>query len=40
MRVTREDMVSLGDAVGLCADKLYFEIRVENHPEDPLTWLR
>jgi len=40
MRVTKEDMVSLGDAVGLAADKLYFEIRVENHPEDPLTWLR
>jgi len=40
MRVAKEDMVSLGDAVGLAADKLYFEIRVENHPEDPLTWLR
>ena len=40
MRVGKEDMVSLGDAVGLAADKLYFEIRVENHPEDPLTWLR
>jgi septal ring factor EnvC (AmiA/AmiB activator) len=40
MRVGREDMVSLGDAVGLAADKLYFEIRVENRPEDPLTWLR
>ena len=40
MKVGREDMVSLGDAVGLASDKLYFEIRVENRPEDPLGWLR
>ena len=40
MRVGAEDMVSLGDAVGLAAEKLYFEIRVENRPEDPLNWLR
>jgi murein hydrolase activator len=40
MRVGREDMVSLGDAVGLASEKLYFEIRVENRPEDPLSWLR
>jgi septal ring factor EnvC (AmiA/AmiB activator) len=40
MRVQTEDMVSLGDAVGLASDKLYFEIRVENRPEDPLGWLR
>ena len=40
MRVGTEDMVSLGDAVGLASDKLYFEIRVENRPEDPLSWLR
>lgn len=40
MRVGKEDMVSLGDAVGLAADRLYFEIRVENRPEDPLNWLR
>ncbi len=40
MRVGKEDMLSLGDAVGLASDKLYFEIRVENRPEDPLSWLR
>jgi septal ring factor EnvC (AmiA/AmiB activator) len=40
VRVGKEDMLSLGDAVGLAADKLYFEIRVENRPEDPLSWLR
>ena len=40
MRVGKEDMLSLGDTVGLASDKLYFEIRVENRPEDPLNWLR
>jgi septal ring factor EnvC (AmiA/AmiB activator) len=40
MRVGKDDMVSLGDAVGLAADRLYFEIRVGNRPEDPLVWLR
>ncbi len=33
-------VVSLGDVVGLASDKLYFEIRVENRPDDPLHWLR
>ena len=33
-------MVSLGDVVGLASDRLYFEIRVENRPDDPLHWLR
>ena len=36
----REGMLSLGDVVGLSTDKLYFEIRVEKRPEDPLSWLR
>jgi murein hydrolase activator len=40
LRVAPQGMVSLGDVVGLATDKLYFEIRVENRPEDPLTWLR
>jgi septal ring factor EnvC (AmiA/AmiB activator) len=40
MKVGKDDMVSLGDAVGLAADRLYFEIRVGNRPEDPLVWLR
>jgi len=40
LRAGKEDMLSLGDAVGLASDKLYFEIRVENRPEDPLGWLR
>jgi septal ring factor EnvC (AmiA/AmiB activator) len=40
LRVAKEGMLSLGDPVGLSSDKLYFEIRVENRPEDPLKWLR
>jgi septal ring factor EnvC (AmiA/AmiB activator) len=39
LRKAKDDMVSLAETVGLAADRLYFEIRVENHPEDPLTWL-
>jgi septal ring factor EnvC (AmiA/AmiB activator) len=38
--VNKEDMVILGQVVGSASDKLYFEIRVENHPENPLNWLR
>jgi septal ring factor EnvC (AmiA/AmiB activator) len=34
------DMVSLGDVVGLATSSLYLEIRVENRPDDPLSWLR
>jgi septal ring factor EnvC (AmiA/AmiB activator) len=33
-------VLSLGQAVGTAADRLYFEIRIENRPEDPLLWLR
>jgi septal ring factor EnvC (AmiA/AmiB activator) len=40
LKAGKEDMVSLGDTVGLAADRLYFEIRVENRPDDPLGWLR
>jgi septal ring factor EnvC (AmiA/AmiB activator) len=40
LRVSRGGMVSLGDAVGLASGELYFEIRVENRPEDPRSWLR
>ena len=39
-RVAVGDVLSLGQAVGSAADSLYFEIRVENHPQDPLLWLR
>jgi septal ring factor EnvC (AmiA/AmiB activator) len=40
LRKTRDDMLSLGEVVGLAANRLYFEIRAENRPEDPLSWLR
>ncbi|MDP9122930.1 MAG: peptidoglycan DD-metalloendopeptidase family protein, partial [Acidobacteriota bacterium] len=40
LKTSREGMVSLGDVVGLAADRLYFEVRVENRPEDPLIWFR
>ncbi|HWM94411.1 MAG TPA: peptidoglycan DD-metalloendopeptidase family protein [Thermoanaerobaculia bacterium] len=40
LRVGAGGMVSLGDVVGLASDRLYFEIRVENRPDDPLHWLR
>lgn len=40
LRKGRGDMVSLGEVVGLASNSLYFEIRVENRPDDPLSWLR
>lgn len=40
LRKNAGDMVSLGDVVGLASSSLYFEIRVENRPDDPLSWLR
>lgn len=40
VRVKKGDVVSLGDVLGLSADTIYFEVRVENQPEDPLSWLR
>ena len=39
LRKAKDDMVSLAEIVGLASDRLYFEIRVENHPEDPVSWL-
>lgn len=38
--VGRDAVLSLGGVVGSAAESLYFEIRVENRPEDPLGWLR
>jgi septal ring factor EnvC (AmiA/AmiB activator) len=38
--VRRDDLVSLRQALGAAAGRLYFEIRVENRPEDPKRWLR
>jgi septal ring factor EnvC (AmiA/AmiB activator) len=38
--VGKDDMLSLGQPVGAAAERLYFEIRVDNRPENPLDWLR
>ncbi len=40
LRVKKGDVLSLGQPLGVVADRLYFELRVENRPEDPLSWLR
>jgi septal ring factor EnvC (AmiA/AmiB activator) len=40
LRIAAQDVVSLSQVVGLAGDRLYFEIRVQNTPEDPLNWLR
>jgi septal ring factor EnvC (AmiA/AmiB activator) len=40
LNVRKGDMVSLGDVVGVSADSLYFEIRVDNEPQDPERWLQ
>lgn len=40
LRVSRGDVLSLSDALGRASERLYFEIRVENRPENPLDWLR
>lgn len=34
------DVVELNDSVGFASAPVYFEIRKENRPEDPLGWLR
>ncbi len=38
--VHRGDVLQLGDTVGSASRRVYFEIRRENRPEDPLDWLR
>ncbi len=40
IHVDKGDVLSLGDVVGNSADLIYFEVRVENEPRDPLLWLR
>jgi septal ring factor EnvC (AmiA/AmiB activator) len=40
LSVGRDAVVALGAVLGTAADTLYFEIRVENRPEDPRAWLR
>ncbi len=40
LQVAQGDVLSLASVVGRAGDRLYFEIRVENRPEDPQQWLR
>lgn len=40
LRIGQNDMLSLGQVIGLSSDTLYFEIREENRPVDPIHWLR
>ena len=40
LTVRQDDILRLGQAVGSAAARLYFEIREENRPVDPLDWLR
>jgi septal ring factor EnvC (AmiA/AmiB activator) len=40
LRVGPGDVLELGDPVGTAAGRLYFELRSENRPEDPESWLR
>lgn len=40
LSVGRDAVVALGDVLGVAGESLYFEIRVENRPEDPRDWLR
>ncbi len=39
LRVKRGDVLSLGQSIGAASERLYFEIRIENQPEDPTPWL-
>lgn len=40
LNVRKGDVVSLGDVVGVSAETTYFEIRVDNEPQDPERWLQ
>jgi septal ring factor EnvC (AmiA/AmiB activator) len=40
LEVSKDDVVVLGQVLGRTGSALYFEMRVENRPEDPMEWLR
>jgi septal ring factor EnvC (AmiA/AmiB activator) len=40
LRVGKDQRVGHGDLLGRAGERLYFEIRVEDKPEDPAHWLR
>lgn len=40
VEVQKNDVVSFSDVLGAARSSMYFEIRVENQPQDPLKWFR
>ena len=40
LQVARGDVVALRQVLGEASDRLYFEVRVDNRPEDPMSWTR
>lgn len=38
--VSSDDVISLGEPVGVAPGRLYFEIRLDKRPRNPLDWLR
>ena len=40
LKVRRGDVLSSQEVLGLSSGTFYFEVRVQNRPEDPLLWLR
>ena len=40
VEVERDDLVQLSAVLGRAGASLYFEIRVDNRPEDPARWIR
>jgi septal ring factor EnvC (AmiA/AmiB activator) len=40
VEVARDDLLSLHQPLGRAGPSLYFEIRIENRPENPRTWMR
>lgn len=39
LQVAEGDVLSLGEPLGIATDQLYFEIRIDKQPQDPLDWL-
>jgi septal ring factor EnvC (AmiA/AmiB activator) len=40
LRVAKDDVLTFGAVVGRSSEVVYFEVRVEQRPEDPRQWLR
>jgi septal ring factor EnvC (AmiA/AmiB activator) len=40
LRVAKDDVLTFGAVVGRASEVVYFEVRVEQRPEDPRQWLR